>query len=278
MSSKATDQPSKLNFDALKEKPRLVISIHHGDIIMAANEKYLLCCPEGQFLLIDEQGNEKLSIQRGFYVNEICWSSYLNQFLILSGRDRKLYALEINAQQLQQIKEFDQSIITCTCNGETFMVVTEGGKSKIEKYNLSNWQLECTFDAPVVDADEYVQQIQFNSNGTRLGLILGDAVDRPWDNFWFELRDPHDMSRLQKVTGLGYAFSSLFFSLPLNQEYQYLASICSQNKIFLLDSDGKLKETLEYDNAKEIMSVALINGSCLVIRTAKPGELHFHDL
>jgi hypothetical protein len=69
---------------------------------MAANDKYLFYCPVGYFSLLDEQGIEKYRISNNGNVNDIHWSSYLNQFLILY--DRYIRGLDLTTHQTGGVK------------------------------------------------------------------------------------------------------------------------------------------------------------------------------
>ncbi|UJR18200.1 hypothetical protein I4U23_005101 [Adineta vaga] len=272
MISKAPNQSNKLNFDGFKEQPRLTISIDQDGGIIAANEKYLLCYSSNRFLLIDQQGNEQFSISKKFHSQGGCWSSHLNQFLISDGPGQHLYALDINTRQLQAVKKFTIGVRTCTCYGETFLCSIGQRGEKIEKYNLSNWQLEGTFDIAEVS------QIRFNNDGTRLGVILDNPEDVVWSEFSFALYNPQDMSLLQQSTCIDSGHFCCLIPLPLNEQFEYLVAIFSENYIYLLDSNGQLKERLVDSHAKQVISAALINSKCLVLRTSKPDEFHFYDL
>ncbi|CAF1441254.1 unnamed protein product [Adineta steineri] len=271
MSSEATNQSRQLNILSLQAKPRLSIDVNDCRNVLASNEKYLLCYAQDRFLLIDEQGNEELSVQSDLTFYDMCWSSYLNQFIILS-RSGELYALDTNEKQLKQIKIFDQIMSICTCYEKTF-ICSNG--IKIEKYNLSNWQLEQTFEENIPYTG--ISQIRFNSDGTRLGFII-DIEGRIFRDQWFSLRNPSDMSKLQNMTKVGYGSFSWLLALPRNEQYEYMATICSQNNIYLLKYDRELNNEIIFGYPENITSTSIINDKCLVIHTNNPDKLHFYDI
>jgi hypothetical protein len=262
-----------LNLNLLKMNPRLSIKSTSGDsCLMCANNKYLLYCYDGGLSLLDKKGDEKLKVQRSFTVHDICWSKYLNQFLILS--DKLLYSLDITAgqtQQLKQIKEFNTTMWTCTCYEDTFLVSRQ---SMIEEYDLSNWNTKRSFKAPVICKEtQTIKTIRFNSNGTHLGVILREG-DHPNYRNSFELRNANDMNILKVVElNNGYCLYRLL-SLP---HQQFLVNSTFDSKLLLINSNGQLEEKLAYD-AECLYSTALINESCLVIQKDQPYELRFYDV
>lgn len=113
-------------------------------------------------------------------------------------------------------------------------------------------------------------KIRFSSNGTHLGLLLVED-----DRFWFELRTPNDMNVL-RITEIGRDKHCWLLSLP---NEQFLTSIPTGRKFYLIDSTGKLNETIDYHGtAEHLLATALINEKCLVVYTNRPNQLHFYDL
>ncbi|CAF1068573.1 unnamed protein product [Adineta ricciae] len=268
MASEVLNQSNKLNFDHFKEQPRLTISIENRMAILAANEHFLLCDSTNGLLLIDEQGNEKISIPIRFSAQAGCWSSHLNQFLISDGSGENLYALDINTQQLHAVKKIIEGVRSCTCYEETFLCAIGPRGEKIEKYNLSNWQLEGTFSI------RDVAQIKFNSDGTHVGIILDDPEDVVWSAFSFALYNPQDMSLLQKSTYIDAGHYCCLIPLPLNGQFEYLATIYTENYIYLLDSNGQLKETLADKHVKKVISAAIINSKIFSPSPSHSPDIH----
>ena len=59
---------------------------------------------------------------------------------------------------------------------------------------------------------------------------------------------------------------------------QFLANTCERKEFFLIDSNGKLKETLHYQNDEDhLVTSALIGTKYLVIITDRPGRFNFYD-
>ena len=270
------------NFVVLNENPKLILKINKDCSAMAANNHYLLYCSERCLSLLDAHGNEKLNVKRDSFVFDVSWSSDLNRFLILQHFSNALYSLDstgIPKQQLEKVKEFDVFMGSCTCFEEKILLSSycPGNPSFIDEYNLSTWELIQRFE-PTISCKENqtVCKICYNSNGDRLGVILAGKSN--WFSFpyRFEFRNPKDMSVLQVTVDLGKGSGGHLSSLP-NQEF--LVNSSDQKSIFIIDSTGKLKKTISYDNdTKSILSTTLPGHDCLVIQTGRPSELRFYDL
>ena len=274
-------------FLTLQNEPSITIQLETSIAAMAVNSNNndLLCCsehccPENCFLLIGNQGNTMQHIQRKFKVSDMCFSSFLNQFLILSYKpDRRLYSLDPSTHDLKQIQNFSRTIWSCTCYDET-LVVSEGDLgSKIEVYDLrkNDWKPVRTVTAPSsCEVDQQIEKIRYNSDGSRLGVILRQGSQSNYYH-WFELRNPNDMTVLSTIkTNLGNDQWCWLLALP-NQ--QFLATLWRKKRLFLLDSHGELQETTEYDNnVIYLNSTVLVDDKCLVVQTWKPNELRFYNL
>ncbi|CAF0831684.1 unnamed protein product [Adineta steineri] len=278
----AANHATSSYFLALKNEPRLTMQINTSIAAMAVDNKNstLLYCSEDCLLLINEQGTEMLNMKRNFKVSDMCFSSFLNQFLILSYKpDCALYSLDPSTHELKQIKKFTRIIWSCTCYDKTLIVSEADQGSKIEVYDLSadHWNAVQIFTAPLsCKMDEQIEKIRFNSDGSRLGVILRKGSQSNYYH-WFELRNPNNMTVVSSTTpDLGD--DQWCWLLPLPNQ-QFLATLWRKKKLFLFDSHGVLQETTEYDtNVKFLNSTALINSSCLAVQTWKPDELRFYNL
>ena len=73
-----------LDLNIIKDKLEGLYQTKRPSLFMGANDEYLLFPGSDHFPLIDKQGQEKLRIERNFDEQDICWSAYLDQFLILT--------------------------------------------------------------------------------------------------------------------------------------------------------------------------------------------------
>ena len=255
-------------------KSRLRIKVNIDYPMMCTNDNYLLYCPEGYLSLLNDQGHQISKIKRNFNVMDICWSSYLNQFLVLEDGG-KLYSMDVNdgaTKQLKQIKTFDIRMKSVTCYEETFIVSSADHGSFIEEYNLSDWKLVRKHKPPYTcQANQMIWQMKLNSSGSRLGIILQNKDNRCHT---FELRNRNDM-KMVHVVEIGNNLSYSLLSLP---DQQFFINTLIEKKHFLIDPNGYVKETITYVDAALIISTVLMNRKSLIIQTMQPNELRFYDL
>ena len=271
-------------FIALQNRPSSIISVNTAVSAMPVNDNNntLLFCPDKSFVIIDEQGNKLLNIQRNFKVSDMCFSSFLQHFLILSMEpdDYALYSLDSSKHDVKQIIKSNRIMWSCTCYDTTFIIsdVDNNNRTSIIVYDLrKDWTSVKTFTTPSsCELNHQIEKIRFNSDGSRLGMILRQKSELYYQ-YWFELRDPIDMTAIIK-TNIDPNNDKWCWLLALPNQ-QFLATLWREKKFFLFDSDGKLQETTGYDkNVKYLNSVALINDKYLVVQTWKPDELRFYKL
>ncbi|UJR06708.1 hypothetical protein I4U23_010994 [Adineta vaga] len=265
-----------LYINHVKQKARLSMNIDVQNWAMAANNDFIIICPSKSFCLINAEGIIVRKIDHELdEINDMCWSLYLNKFLILS--EGILYGLDMTdstQSQLLQIKTFKYSSITFTVSNEKFMISHDGIGSVIKLYNLSDWNLMSTFRPPIsCQSHQEICKIRFNSDGTRVGLILTEYRN----NCWFELRRAENM-KLLKTVPFTDKYSHNLLSLPVGE---FLLVPWDNKKLFLIDNNGKLKQTIDYD-CKSIMYATLLNNRCLILQVMNDDlssqELRFHDL
>ena len=268
------DQVTALNFGKLENKPRLCLKISEEWAAIAANRDYLIYFPKGDLCIIDTHGNEQLKLKRNFAVSDVCWSSHLNQFLILPDADTILYSLEMagsTTPQIKRIKDFSGRMWSCTCHTDTLIVSSYGIRSYMEEYNMTDWKLVRTVRLSESDKhNQYIYKIRFNSSGSCLGIIQREGELHNW-KYWFELRDRYNMNILQIVQLEGS--SNGLLSLP---KQQFLISAWRDKGLLLIDPVNRYKQAISYDTAVD--ATALIDEKYLVVQTTKPSELRLYDL
>ena len=257
------------NFDQFQEKPRLSVSIDGDCYAMAANNKYLLYCPDSSLCVVDADGDEILDVRRSFDVYDMCWSSYRNRFLILDTK-HQLHSLNMRTKKHKLVLVFDKKMYGCTCYEGT-LLVSRYYSNTIEEYNIANWKLVKKFK-PLDLQNEVlrIEQIRYDSNGLHLGLLVTGHHSK----YSFELRDVDEME-VHKRVDLDCTYLCNIVSLS---DEQFLISLSKKKVCILMDAVGEVKETMTY--SKDACSMALISNktSCLVIQTSEPAKLRFHDL
>jgi WD40 repeat protein len=263
-----------LNLEKLKDVPRLCMAVESSDFCMTASNNCLLYCSHKQLTLIDANGQELFIVKRNFSVLDICWSSYLDQFLILST-ENTLHSLDVRTEKLVRTTKFSRNNIrSCTCYSETLMVSNYDHKSFIDVYDLrSDYKLIESYELPVLGRkNQYIEMIRLNE--TYLGVMLNQHdIQRNW----FELRRPDDMSVLYSTDLVYNDYVHHVVALPKNE---FLIHVHEGKEILVLVKNGAFKPPIKpYIAEKGMVSTAFINDKkCLVIQTNEPRELHFYDL
>ena len=166
-----------LNFDRLKTKSQKVVTVKEGRR-MAASEQYFLVCPKNRLRLLDTYGNEHWSTERDFEVDDVCYSAYLKQFLILADED--LYSLDVErpTKLTVEISQFARNMDECTCHENLFLVVKDFGGAIVELWDMkSNWKLSKTYAQPIsCRVGQGICTIRFSSDGKHLGVTLTAPV------------------------------------------------------------------------------------------------------
>ncbi|CAF1396758.1 unnamed protein product [Adineta steineri] len=264
-----------LNFDRLKAGPRKSVIIKDGQR-MASNDEFFLICPKNKLCLYDVQGKEQLNIKRDFNVSDICWSTYLKTFLILSDSD--LYSLDLTRSTplMIEISGFGRDMDECTCYDNIFMVISDFGGEVIEVWDMNmNWKSIRRYESPISrEEDQGISSIRFSSSGMYLGVTLTEPFI---EKAYFQLRNWQDMKVLQIVEQPFYEGYCNHYMLALPND-EFLVYKYSEKEIFFFNSNGQLKQRFQY--SKRICSTALLmnDKNCLVIQTSRPDELHFYDL
>lgn len=242
------------------EAAKVIVDISCDSGAMAASDKYLLYCPDGHLRLVNYQGKEKSITKREFYVQDICWSSYKQQFLILE-RDNWLYSFNSKTRLSRPIHRFQKETYSVTCHGNRLLALTE---DTIEEYDVQEWKLVKDFLVT-----QFIRRIEFDSSGTYLGIILWENAS---ENSRFQLRYSLDMTLLRDIS-LGESSANLR-SLP---NRQFLIGLPKKYELCVFDPHDLSKQDIRFE--KVICSMALLgNAKRLIIQTDNPEKLYFYGL
>ena len=261
-----------LNFNRLKTKPRKSITVIKC-IRMTANDRYFLICPDNRLCLIDKEGNEYWSTHRTFDVDDICYSTFLNQFLILADYDLFSLDLQRPTKLKTEITNFARHMDECTCHDNLFLVIKDFGGATVEVWDMkSNWQLHKRYEQPLsCKRGQGICTIRFSTDGNYLGVTL---IEPSLAKAFFQLRTAEDMKILKVVERLFYEGHCNHYILPLPHN-EFLVYKYSEKVMFLIDSRGKCKQPIQYEHG--VCTMALVD-NCLAIQSKRPDQLHFHDL
>jgi hypothetical protein len=241
---------------------------------MANNGQYLLCFPEGRLSLIDVQGKEQLTISRDFTPVDVCWSSYLNQFLIFSFRE--LYSLERqpeNEKLVELMKFSSGNVSSGTYFDQTLVVCIIGQIIEVYSMQQPNGKLLRRFDPPLTcdrEAQETIVDVKFNNDGSYLAVAITGKQNQ------VQLRNPTDLKVLHRLDlELG-----IYCIRPLPNN-EYLLHSYAGDELFLVNEDAKIKQKIRFDRLFESVSL-FVKEKCLIVQALYlftfTSEMRFYDL
>ncbi|CAF1534640.1 unnamed protein product [Didymodactylos carnosus] len=271
-SEKRVSEVRQLDFNKLKARSQRQIKVDGDYGAIGASDMKLLYCDEDTLSLTDRAGRTTNTLQSsGLYVWDICWSSFLDRFLILTPRT--LHSLNVQTSEVTQIKQTSdnkkEDFLRCTCSHQNLLVSFNHNGSVVEEWNMSGeWRMTRRWKPPVsCQQNEVIDDIRFSCDGSHLGItvkVYGQSNQ-------LHVRD-RSMNILNNITFPWFEYGYMLVSLPNGQ---WLTHEWKSKQLHVTDRDGKLKQTLTYD--KSVRRIALLGQTCLVLRTGD-NELCFHDL
>ncbi|CAF2986864.1 unnamed protein product [Rotaria sp. Silwood2] len=205
----------------VNNEPRVCIKGVIGSVNMAGSDKHLLYFQQDRISVLNENGEKQVTIDFCSNIKDVCWSSYLNQFIILCYDTVCL--LDIVGKSRLTGYELSRGMSSCTCFEEVLLLKPKIG-SFMEEYNISSWELIRTHKPPVsCNKNQDIHAIRFNSTGTHLGLLISSKTSN--NNYVFALHNWKDnMKLVQIITDLHLSFASgnpNLLSLPDRQFLVY---------------------------------------------------------
>ncbi|CAF0755297.1 unnamed protein product [Didymodactylos carnosus] len=271
-SEKGVNKVKQLDFNKLKDQPHRQIKVDGSDYAIGASDMNVLYCGEGTLCLTDRTGRKTNTLQSGgLNVCSICWSLFLDRFLILTKRT--LHSLNVQTSEVTQIKQVSDKnradFYRCTCSNQTLLLSFDQTGSVVEEWDMSGkWKMMRSWQPPVsCQQNEWICEIRFSFDSSQLGVTVW-VVGRYNQ---FHVRD-RSMNILNNITFPRSTYGYLLLSLPNGQ---WLTNEHKNKELHIIDRDGKLEQTLIYN--KSVLETTLLGQRCLVIRTDDK-QLSFHDL
>ncbi|CAF1326281.1 unnamed protein product [Didymodactylos carnosus] len=271
-SEKRINEVKQLDLNKLKVRPQRRIKVDGDYWAIAASERDLLYCDKDTLCLTDRTGHKTNALQWGEdCVSDICWSSFLDRFLILTSTT--LHSLNVQRSEVTQIKQVSDKkkadFLRCTCANQTLLVSTSENGSVVEEWDMSGeWRMMRRWQPPVsCQQNEWIMSILLSCDGSHIGvtvLVVGQYNQ-------FHVRD-RSKNILNTITFPWLEYGYVLLSVPNGQ---WLTHEPKNKQLQIIDRDGKLEQTFTYD--KGVNRTTLIGQRCLVIRT-DDNELCFHDL
>jgi uncharacterized protein (UPF0335 family) len=241
--------------------------------INCSNENWPAMATNNRFLLMDQYPNlylidKKISLVKTFSwkydrIPDMCWSSTLNSFIILTDKDGVFLVNEdmTSVEPIQTIEQNDW--LTCTCSDTSLFLTTAGSGASIFEFNLfSSFGLIKQWNAPKsCNYNEFIYNINYN-NG-KLALLLKHNSNH---KVHMELRSSKTLDRLWCLhLDIIHAFRRIN-RICFIKYNEWLVIDYNSSQLFHISKDGKLKVTQKYDAIPE--NAILFGSDILAIRTA----------
>ncbi|CAF1202501.1 unnamed protein product [Didymodactylos carnosus] len=271
-SEKRDSEVKQLDFNKLKDRSQRQIKVDENYEMMGASDIHLLYCDKNTLCWTDRTGHETNTVQwRGDTVWGICWSLFLDRFLILTKRT--LHSLNVQTSELTLIKQVSDKkkadLWTCTCLNQTLLLSFDHDGSVVEEWDMSGeWKMMRRWQPPLsCHRNEWISDIRFSFDGSQLGV----TVCAPGRYNQFHVRD-RSMKIIDNSIFPPWKYGYRLLSLPNGQ---WLTHQWKNKELYMINRDGKFEQTLTYD--KSVKRAALLEQICLVILT-DDSKLCFHDL
>jgi hypothetical protein len=241
-------------------------------IIDCSNEDWPAMASNNRFLLMDQYPNlylfnKELSLVKEFSwkydrIPDMCWSSTLNSFIILTDKDG-VFLVNENMTSVEPIQTIEQNDwLSCTCSDTSLFLTTHGSAASIFEFNLfSSFKLIKQWNAPKsCNYNELIENINYN-NG-KLALLL---IHESNQKIHMELRSSITLDRLWCLRLDIIDTSERINRVCFIKYNEWLVIDYNSSQLFHISKDGKLKVTQKYDAIPE--NAILFGSDILAIRT-----------
>jgi hypothetical protein len=236
--------------------------------ILCANERYLLTHQNSSLCLLDKELNivKEKSWTNG-WIMDICWSSTLARFLVLTRN--YLYLIDESTMSIVRLQKLPKlSWWSCTCSDSCLYITTKDWGSNIYQFGLwpsielvKRWQPPQT-----CKQDETINNIIYNNE--KIALMI---YNRLTNSKSIELRKSTTFDRLWSLN-LDIDYDSRAIRCCLLSHDEWLVVDWNTSNLFHISNDGKLKLRCDYNPSPSCATMFATN--MLVISTADGINLH----
>jgi hypothetical protein len=205
---------------------------------------------------------------------DICWSSFLNKFIILADTQLYTYDETILSNPIELIdavrpKRDKMEFLRCSCSNETILITYDERNSSIDEYHMEQWTLVHHYEN-LVKKNALIISLSFSStNSNLIGMTIDDR------GYWhFELRD-RALLLVSTIQLDKSEFNRRLISLP-NSTTHWLIGHMGSKLVTVIDQNGQNKRTIELAENSDLLTYST-ERNCLVVLSQK-SKLRFFDL
>ena len=250
---------------------RTIDCSNEGWPVMASNNRYLLMDQYSNLYLYDKELTVvKESPWNYDRIPDMCWSSTLNSFIIITNKDG-VFLLDENITSIEPIKTIDKKKwLSCTCsNASLFITINEDGSDIFEFNLLSSFKLIKQWNpSESREQNDLIHNIAYNNDA--LALMIRLESNRTMK---IELRSSITFDRLWSIPlDLTYNPGQRVYRVCLFRCNEWLVIDHQTSRLLHISQDGKLKFTGKYDPTAE--NAVLFGSNILAIR--RTNYVNFH--
>ena len=201
-------------------------------------------------------------------INDICWSSTLDQFIV-AVKDN-IFLVDKNTMSIKSIETVgNRNWLTCTCFNEQLFLSENKWGSTIIEVSLPSFTITKEWKPPITcTMDENILNTVYN-NGTLVIVIINKVEE----SIRMELRPCTTLDCIWSLT-LDTVYKNMKLCCCSLTCDEWLMADHNTGRLLHITADGKMKETIPYEAIP--YHVTVFSSSTLVIATEK--EINFHKL
>lgn len=238
---------------------------------MASNDRYLLIHQAPNLCLV----NPDLTIYKRVpwrygIIYDICWSTTLDQFIIIDPKD--LYCIDENTMSIEKVKTVEKrKWLSCTCSDKFLFLSTNVWGSSITKISFTSTKtLGKQWQSPdLCKKDEYIDVITYNNK--KLAMIIRNHTN---NTIRIESRSSDTLDCIWTLPlDLGWNPRKPFHCCPFINE-DWLVADFENGRLLHITKSGRIKATIPYNT---IPYCVTLFGSRMLAVSTKDG-INFHEL
>jgi hypothetical protein len=253
-----------VNISSLLLPRRTIDCSDDGWPVMTCNNQFLLVDQYPRLSLLDRELTIiKESPWEYSRIPDMCWSSTLNNFIIITEKDG-IFLVNENLTSIKSIQTIEKkNWLSCTCSDSALFLTTNEDSSNIFQFNLlSSFRPIKQWNSPeICKAGESIHNLAYN-NGT-LALIIRCKPDY---NLKIELRSSTTLDHLCSLP-LNFINNGGRIIRVCSLKYdEWLVIAHNTSHLLQISKDGKLKFEHKYKSTPH--NAVLFGSNILAIRTA----------
>ncbi|CAF1373722.1 unnamed protein product, partial [Adineta ricciae] len=236
--------------------------------ILCTNERYLLVHHDSNLCLLDKELNiiKEKSWTQG-WIMDICWSSTLSRFLVLTRS--YLFLIDESTMSVVRIQKVPKlAWWSCTCSDTSLYLTTKDWGSNIYQFTLwPSIQLTKRWQPPqTCKQEETINNMIYNKE--KFAVMIYNRLTKAKS---IELRSANTFDRLWALN-LDIDYDSRAIRCCLLNNDEWLVVDWNTSNLFHISNEGKLKLTCDYNPSPSC--AAMFGANTLAVSTADGISLH----